>query len=167
MLIFSLLKQNETDVFLLSNLSMKGLRPALQIKTWGWKAGCEVAMCTHSPRSQLYSGLHQEKGGQQIKGGQPHPHEIPPVVLFPHVESSTSLQHGTVVLDTEEKWSTKMVSLEHVPWGDRLKDLGLSSQEKWRIQGDVRAAFQHLKGAYRKDFLAGPVAMGHGIGALN
>lgn len=66
-------------------------------------------MCTHSPGSQFYSGLHQEKGGQQVKGGQPRPHEIPPVVLFPHVESSASLQHGTVGLDPEEKWSTKMV----------------------------------------------------------
>jgi len=106
-------------------------------------------MCTCSPESKSYRGLHTKKRDQQVKGvdSPPLSHETPPSV---HLWGPQYKKDMGLLERVKERAKKMIIGMEHLSYEEKLKELTLFSLERRRLRGDLISSFQCIQ-AYKKE----------------
>jgi len=140
----------------------------------GWKAWHEPPMCTCSPEGQPCPWLHQQKCGQQIKGGD----SVPPIQLWWDPTWSTASNSGAPnPRRTWSCWSSSRGGLQRWSKGwstsPMKKGQGSWGCSAWSREG-CRETLEQPSSTWRgptrkmgKIFSAGLAAIRQGVMALN
>ena len=99
------------------------------------------AVCSHSPESQLYPGLHQKKRGQQVLCSG----KTSPGVLHPALEPSAQEWHGAVGVGPEEGHKNDWRAGAPLLWG-KAEGVGVVQPGEEKALGRPYCSFSVVKG---------------------
>lgn len=108
-------------------------------------------MCSCSPKSQLYPGLHHEKCNHQVKRGDFSPLLHSPDSTCVQIWGSQHKKDVNFLQLVHRRPMKRIKVMEHLSYEESLRELGMFDLGKKKLWRDFRATFQYLKWAIKKD----------------